>query len=240
MKYLALLLLAMAMQAASVERRLQHAEIRKAAQKAIAYAMSQESKLTAQDIATLIELDKRFRLKLDRGRLLQLMAARSPIRKTPFWRFVDENYVASESEVKGMKGNDRITASALYCDLYVLPWDFYQQLEAMAEAADFDATRAFLAIGLLKQRGCRFDTARVDPVAQRLRLTLQRIAADKDAPEILQIEAVLFLTLGGFRSDVRPAWVRRLISLQQPDGRFGRTPYSTLLTARMLLEYGQP
>lgn len=239
MKPLAVLLLLVAAHVLPVERPLHRAEIRQSAEKAIAYAIREERKLTAQDIATLLDLDRRFRLKLDRNRLLQLQVSRGFTRKTPLWRFADENYTASESEVKGMKGNDRITASALYCDLYVLPWDFYQQLESMAAASNFDATRAFLAIGLLKKRGCRFDEARVESVSNRLRSTLRRLAADTQAPETLQVEAILFLTLAGYRSDVRPAWVRRIISLQQHDGRFGRIPYTTLLTARTLLEYSQ-
>lgn len=239
MKRLAILLLLVCWQALPGARVLHRAEIRKSAEKAVAYALRQEQKLTVQDIASLLDLDRQYRLKLNKKRLLQLQASRSPTRKTPFWRFVDENYVASESEVKGLKGNDRITASALYCDVYVLPWDFYQQLESMAEATDFDATRAFLAIGLLKKRGCRFDEARVAPVMERLRSTLKSLAADAQAPETLQVEAMLFLALAGYRSDIRPEWVRRIVSLQQPDGRFSRNLYTTLLTARMLLEYAR-
>lgn len=234
-----LFLLLCAAQAISAQKILTRNEIRRSAEKAIAYAIGKKAKLTAQDISTLLELDHRFALNLDRQDLLRLQAQRAPIRRTPLWRFADENHVASESDVKGMKGNDRITASALYCDKYVLPWDFYKELEAMAASNDFDATRAFLAIGLLKKRGCQFDSARVEPVSLRLRATLRRIAADEKAPETLQVEAILFLTLGGHRSDIRPEWVRKIISLQQADGRFGRIPYTTLLTARTLLEYSR-
>ncbi|GAB4431950.1 MAG: hypothetical protein OHK0011_14780 [Turneriella sp.] len=212
-------------------------EIRRSVEKAIAYALSKKEKLNAYDISTLLELDRRFSLNLDRQELLRLQAQRPPKLRTPLWRFADESYIASESDVKAMKGNDRITASALYCDKYVLPWDFYKELEAMAERDDFDATRAFLAIGLLKKRGCPFDSARLEPVFVRLRAKLCRIAAEDKAPETLRVEAMLFLAMAGYRSEIRPEWVRSILALQQKDGRFGRMVYSTLLTARMLLEY---
>jgi hypothetical protein len=230
-------LVLLAAQAISAESRLTQKEIRRSAEKAIAYAVREKARLTAQDLATLLQLNQRFRLNLDTHELSRLLIQREPQLKTPLWRFADENYAASESDVKGMKGNDRITASALYCDKYVLPWDFYKELEDMATRNDFDATRAFLAIGLLKKRGCQFDAARLAPISLRLRATLNRIAADGNAPETLQVEAILFLVLGGYRSDIRPEWVRRIMSLQQADGRFGRIPYTTLLVARTLLEY---
>lgn len=227
-----------ATQAIVAEKALLRQEVRRSAEKAIAYVLSRKARLTAQDIATLLELDQRFALNLDRRDLLRLKEQRQPVRRTPLWRFADENYVASESAVKAMKGSDRILASALYCDKYVLPWDFYLELEAMSTSTDFDATRAFLAIGLLRKRGCQYDAARVEPVSARLRATLRRIAADEQAPEILKVEAILFLLLGGHRSDIQPEWIRKIMAMQQDDGRFGRIPYTSLLTARMLLEYG--
>jgi hypothetical protein len=211
-------------------------DLRSAAIRAIDYVALKPEKIDPMTAAALLELNQKFALKLDAAALGR-QKAKGPIKKTPFWRFADDSYIASELEVHVLKGPDRVTAIALYCDKYPLPWDYYTLLDKKIDEDGFMPTRAMMALGLLSQRRCPYDKDRVLALLTRARAKLAGIIVAEKSASTLAIEAMLFLSLAGFGSDIKPAWVTNLLRAQKSDGSFLQDRYSTLLAGRFLLEY---
>lgn len=214
-------------------------ELQKSAIRGLQYLL--HKKAPRDKVARLIMLHvlQRFGIELGQKRELIIAELKSSLlaKQLPFLRLIDQNYLASESEIKMVKGIDRITESALYCDLYPLPWDFYSELEKWVTKSGYFATHGLLAIAFLQEHGCEKNADRLVSVRQKLVQTVLQEAGSTIPITDLRIEAVLMLLLVGERQLVRPEWIAEIYLVQAPDGSFLASDHSTVLAAWALLEY---
>lgn len=190
-------------------------------------------------ISSVLHINREYRLSWQLEKLRAHLLANPPRGRRPMLRFAEPGFAASESEVKLLKGIDRITASALYCDIYPLPWDFYSELETMAARGEYYATHALLAAVILQQKKCSVDRDRLTGIQQGLERTVAKIAGSQQPLNDLRIEAVLMLLLAGGRDAIRAEWIAEIYLAQSPDGSYFRNDHSTVLAGWAMLEYAR-
>lgn len=213
--------------------------LRKSAIHGLQYLLQKKNPRDKVSQFLMLHVLQRFGLQLGQNseRIIAELKSGLLAKQLPFLRLVDPNYIASESEVKMVKGIDRITESALYCDLYPLPWDFYTELEKWVPKGGYFATHGLLAIAFLQERGCEKNASRLQDAKQKLVNTVLLEAKAASTITDLRVEAILVLLLVGERQQIRPEWIAEIYLAQAKDGSFLASDHSTVLAAWALLEY---
>ncbi len=222
---------------ASQIRALSGAELRKAAVRAINSVRLEERRPDPAVALLLLHIDKRFRVGRPIPWSIEQIQQLTPRHAQALLRMAFPEFVASESDVKGMKGLDRILGSALYCDLYTLPWDFYSSIESAVRQTATTAVYSLRAIAMLKEKRCSFDDQRISNLAKSLVPAVQRIAGSPGALSNIRLEAMIALLQSGGPSLVKPEWIAEVYLLQRNDGSLHGRPLSSLLAAWLFLEY---
>ncbi len=116
---------------------------------------------------------------------------------------------------------DRILVTALYCDRLGLPPSFGEALEKAVKAGGYHATHALLAWIWINDNRCALT---VPPgFEEELYRAVAKIVDDQ--PTLindLKLEAAAFLCLARQSARVDPRFVQRVVSIQNPDGGWGR------------------
>lgn len=215
----------------------------KAIEKAIQYVNGRGENLLQVAVPMLDNLQRRFGIPVEITAAKQRVLAVTPRGRRVFFRHLGPGLVASREDIAQLKGIDRVTATALYCDIYGLPADFFPQLRALANQGGYALTHATLALVMVRGQNCAYDRATYKnellSEITRLRWLLQSTAVESD----LGIEAILMLQLSrsspemaGEPSYVNPVWIERIIAAQSADGSWYQNDHTTVLALWLLLE----
>lgn len=204
--------------------------------KALANIKSKGSNVLPNMVATLDHLIKTYGIDLNVDKQKKMQIDNVTGNDRVFLRFMDESVKAPESQVKLMEGIDRITASALYCDCYELPKDFYSEINDMGYKGGYSLTHAVLALKIMEFRKCKIDTVSFKREMALLIPKLEDLIYDKKADSDLGIEALVMLYISGNADKVKPEWIATVIKAQQPNGAWGNNDHTTVLALWVLLE----
>lgn len=194
-------------------------------------------------VPTLDHLVKEYGLQLDLTALKNKVLQDARHDRRPFLRSIDASVVATETELKRLKGIDRITGAALYCDLYKLPPAFFPDLRKMAVSGGYNLTHATLALFMLRSKNCAVDERlfrdEVDFEVTRLSYMLKKIRPDSD----LGIEAIVMLYMTRQAAHLKdsppaidPRWIVRILDAQDADGSWDQNDHTTVLAMWALYE----
>lgn len=187
-------------------------------------------------ISTLDFLNRTYGIKVDIQQQKTQLFIKPPKRRRALLRFMDERFIVPEYEIRNMVGMDAITASALYCDIYELPKDFFAKVNAMTDAGDYSLTHATLALIILKQRGCKYPSVNYETEFKRHSRLLGQLIHKKGAESDVGTEAIVFLYLSGYGSAVKREWIKKIIDAQKPEGGCGNNDHTTVLALWAMLE----
>lgn len=117
--------------------------------------------------------------------------------------------------------NDRIFASALYCDLLGLPPSFPEVLGKNVSEGGYFLTHALLAWICIQENGCELALPG-GFVENMYAATAAIIDENPTLLNDLKLEAAAFLCMARQGPMVDPGFVRRVIAIQNQDGGWGR------------------
>lgn len=210
--------------------------LKKAIDKTLVYLENKKGRIMPMMISTLDYLNRTYGLKVDIAQQKAQLLIKPPKRRRALMRFMDERFIVPEYEIRNMEGIDAITASALYCDIYELPKDFFSRVNAMTEAGGYSLTHATLALTILKQRGCKYPAINYDIELKRYSRLLGQLIEKKGAESDVGTEAIVFLYLSGHGSTVKHEWIKKIIGAQKPQGGCGNNDHTTVLALWAMLE----
>lgn len=187
-------------------------------------------------VPTLDHLIKTYKIDLNIDKQKKSIIAGAKGNEAVFMRSFDNNLKAPESQIKAMTGIDKITATALYCDCYGLPDDFFSNLNDMAYSAEYGLTHAVLALSIIEQRKCKYDTAAFSTAKITLTPLLEKLIRIKKPTSDIGIEAVVMLYISGNGNRVKNEWIEDIINAQQADGGWESSDHTTVLALWALLE----
>ena len=142
-----------------------------------------------------------------------------------FVRMFGTRYHASAAALRLLRSTDRLTAVALECERTPLGPEFANRLRAAVAAGGYEATHVLLAVGWIRELGCRLSSA-----AAIGRAAVDRVSAElirSNAVTDLSLEQSCFLGYAGARSKVRPDWAGQVRRAQRPDGGWAEDPSAT-------------
>lgn len=208
----------------------------KAIAKAVENLKTKKDNILPAVVPTADHLIKTYGIDLNIDKQKKTMIANAEGNDRVFLRFFDNDLKAPESQVKLMEGIDRITAAALYCDCYELPGDFFTEINDMGYRGGYSITHAMLALKIVEQRKCKYDTARFKKEIALLAPKLEELVVRKEPTSDMGIEAIVMLYISGNGNLVKPEWVTKMIAAQKPNGSWGDNDHTTLLALWALLE----
>ncbi|MCS6971888.1 MAG: hypothetical protein NZL89_02600 [Leptospiraceae bacterium] len=211
--------------------------LQQAALRALSYLEKREKICDPLVRIVLLHLKKRYWKEKYSDAMFQKLEAVLRPRHRPLLRLVEPQYQANENTIKMLRGIDRITASALYCQQYALPWDFYKEVETWAHKGGYAATHGLWALVLLEERGCTQSSERHNQVRALLVDSVAKIAAAATPLTDLRIEAILMLQLAGIT--LKPEWLAEIYLAQSADGSVLGNDHSTALAAWLFLDFSQ-
>ena len=111
----------------------------------------------------------------------------------------------------------RITAQALYCDVYPPDATWYQAVDAEIANGGAGANAALLAMKWMTELNC---TPRIDDtwLENLLGTVYAAINLGDGTLDAVDIEAMAYLAHAGREDLIDPAWVNVLLATQNPDG----------------------
>lgn len=187
-------------------------------------------------ISTVDYLNKNYGMNIDIAQQKTQIFIRPPKRRRALLRFMNEQFIVPEYEIRDMVGLDAVTAEALYCDIYSLPRDFSAKINMMATASGYSLTHATLALVILKQRGCKNSGIDLDAELGRHAKLLTSLIAKKGPESDVGTEAIVFLYLSGHGKVVKKEWISKIIHSQKPHGACGNSDHTTVLALWAMLE----
>jgi hypothetical protein len=116
---------------------------------------------------------------------------------------------------------DRILTTALYCDRLGFPPSFAEVLEKGVQDGGYAATHVLLAWVWLRDNGCRL-AVREGFAEDLYRANLAILEDNPATVNDLKLEAAAFLCMAGQGKRVDPRFVRHVVSIQRPDGGWGK------------------
>lgn len=211
--------------------------------RAIQYVNRRGENLQQVAVPMLDSLQRRFAIAVDITAAKRRILAATPSGRRVFFRYLGPNLTATQQQITQLTGIDRVTATALYCDLYKLPPDYFKQLRSLAGQGGYALTHATLAMVMVRGKNCSYDRAEYARELRRqisgLRWLLHNTPVDSD----LGIEAILMLHLSrqapemaGEPSHVNPVWIEQIMAAQSPDGSWYQNDHTTVLALWLLLE----
>lgn len=198
-----------------------------AAARALKYFQHQGDRMEAGVLPTLFYLHRRFGLPLRLEKPIAAAMRDAGPNFRPFLRFLDENKTVSEMHVRALQGNRGLVATALYCDLYPVPWDFFSKIHASGERGGFFATQAAIALVLLKERKCIYDAVKYDSEMKYLSGQILTELARPLVNADLRIEQAVVAVISGNEKRLKPEVIRDIVSAQESDGSWMKSQRAT-------------
>jgi hypothetical protein len=159
----------------------------------------------------------------------QLLAANPEPIKRIFRRIADYNNSVQPSDFNSVTDEyDVLTVPALYSDHMALPPDYPSMLTDAADRGGYLLTHVLLATIWLQDNNC--EVSLPDNFTESLYQANAALAGNGVVITDLQMEAAAFLYMGGQGNLVNPAFVQRLIVIQNDDGGWAvslDTPYTS-------------
>ncbi|HRP68745.1 MAG TPA: hypothetical protein PLY93_04375 [Turneriella sp.] len=72
-------------------------------------------------------------------------------------RIIDDRYRVTELEIRTRKASAWLVSTALYCDVYALPWNFLSKAKKMGERGGVLAVDALNALFIIERQICPYD-----------------------------------------------------------------------------------
>ncbi|UPT68950.1 MAG: hypothetical protein M0D57_10150 [Sphingobacteriales bacterium JAD_PAG50586_3] len=153
-----------------------------------------------------------------------------------FLHALDTAIKAPKNQLENLTGTDKVIATAMYCDCYGLPKDFFSAVNDMAYEGGFTLSHATMALMILKNNHCNYDT-----VAYKRELGIQvpkliDLVNVTGATSNFGIEAIALLYISGNGHLVKPEWLATVISTQMPNGTWNANERTTIFGLWALLE----
>lgn len=197
------------------------------AARALEYFQRQGERIETGVLPTLFYASRRFGLSLRLEKPIAAAMREAGPNFRPFLRFLDEKKTVSEVHVRALRGNRGLVATALYCDLYPVPWDFFSTIHAAAERGGFSATQAAIALVLLKERKCSYEKPKYDTELKYLVAQILSELAKPNENTDLRIEQAVVAVISGNEKILKPEVIRDIIASQQKDGSWVKSQRAT-------------
>lgn len=131
------------------------------------------------------------------------------------------------------------------CDHLKLPKEFWKVVDRQIKNGGYHLTHIALMLAMMKDNNCA-KPSDIDDIKAAVTGGMKNIADDPNVSADLKYEAIAFLMLIERHDEVKPEWIKRIVSDQNDDGSWS-TPesyqdidHTTLLAYWALLEYQHP
>lgn len=208
----------------------------KAINNAIANIKSKGDNVMPMMVPTLDHLINAYHIPLNIDKQKRNMVANAKGSDRVFLRFLNDTIKAPLAQVQLMPGIDRVTAAALYCDCYGLPETFFSDVNDMAYNEGYGLTHSVLALSIIKDRKCKYDTVAYNTALNTLVPMLQSCVENVHPDTDMGIEAIVMLYITGNGAKVKAGWINAILKAQLPDGSWNRKDHTTVLALWALLE----
>ncbi|MBV6494815.1 MAG: hypothetical protein LDLANPLL_02852 [Turneriella sp.] len=199
--------------------------------RAVKFLESRKGNLSFGAVVTLDLLERNFRLSIDtqneRRKFLK-----TPPRKAEFLlRILDDRYRVDELSVRVPRHIMRFLPTALYCDVYGVPWNFGHHLEEWGKLGGTATAWAMFSLAIFESQRC--DTKNIQ--VEKLRSNFATIAlsnlrsVEKMSP--VWIDLIVGLYLVGAADKIQPT---DLILLRYAQGANGSWMNDDEMTAKAL------
>ncbi|MBN8221326.1 MAG: hypothetical protein J0L53_10410 [Spirochaetes bacterium] len=206
------------------------------AARALQYFQQQGERIETGVLPTLFYASRRFGLSLRLEKPIAAAMREAGPNFRPFLRFLDEKKTVSEVHIRALRGSRGLVATALYCDLYPVPWDFFSTIHAAADRGGFFATQAAIALVLLKERKCSYEQIKYDTELKYLVAQILSELAKPGENTDLRIEQAVVAVISGNEKLLKPEVVRDIIAAQQRDGSWVKSQRATANALWLLYE----
>lgn len=154
-----------------------------------------------------------------------------------FLHALDTAIKVPQSQLDNLLGTDKVIASAMYCDCYGIPKDFFPTVNDMAYEGSFTLTHATMALMILKQRNCKYDTAAFNRELNVVQVPkLQNLINIKGPTSNVGIEAIVMLYISGNGHLVKKEWIDKIIATQLANGTWNGNERTTIFGLWAMLE----
>lgn len=153
-----------------------------------------------------------------------------------FLHALDTSLKVPKSQLDNLHGTDKVIATAMYCDCYGLPKDFYTDVNNMAYEGGYTLTHATMALMILKQHKCKYDVAAFKRELAVQVPKLQNLITVKGAESNEGIESIVMLYISGNGKLVKKEWIAKVIATQKPNGTWNANERTTIFGLWALLE----
>ena len=153
-----------------------------------------------------------------------------------FLHALDTSLKVPQSQLDNLHGTDKVIATAIYCDFYGLPKDFFTSVNDMAYEGGYTLTHATMALMILKQHNCKYDTVAFKRELGVQVPKLENLITIKGPESNEGIEGIVMLYISGNGHLVKKEWLAKVIATQQPNGTWNANERTTIFGLWALLE----
>lgn len=205
-------------------------------EKAKLYLSKNLHRIDAGMLGPLKLLSKNYKLSIDMTEAQKRIMRRSPEKARLWLSGIEEGIEASELEIRALRGIPWLIASALNCDKYPLPWDFFPKMRQIRERGGYGITRSIFAIHLVESKGCAHDSQQLQEEKEKLIRELPEVVQRNGIGYELWSECLLSLYFMDRRDWVTRDLLELLVSEQEADGSWGHNFPDTIKSLWVLLE----
>jgi hypothetical protein len=155
-------------------------------------------------------------------------------------RVLDDRVRVSELEIRVLKGQRGILPTALYCDLYPIPWDYISKVQTMAvERGGYLVAWGLFAFSILKWQNCKFDQKKYADALQVLLSKARVLLYSEKVGSDLWLEIAQAFCRFGKQADITPTMVNELLRQQLPNGSWSDDPELTVKAIWLLILHAE-
>lgn len=186
--------------------------------KAAAYLNQRGAQLGFEAVFSLELLQRNYDILVDTTAAKARLLNKPPAKLRPFLRVLNRDAIMPELDISVVRGWRGVIARAVHCDLYPLPWDFFQNVRKLSSRNDYEAPAGILALGITTWMNCDVDQ---HTLANEKLVQVQKIPDLLDRSEVgslFWLECVLALFHAEKQEWVKQEYCRKLAELQLENG----------------------
>lgn len=205
-------------------------------QKSINFLRGKRLQLQPATLLTLDLLIRNYGVQIDTLEARRRLLNRPPGGNLRFLlRILDSRIRSSELEIRVQPKKFSFLPTALYCDVYAVPWSFQADIQRYGKKGGLQAVWGIMALAILQWQGCVSDFAEVEKLRGELAAVTFADLAREDKLSSLWFELMVSLYLAGRGDVVPPEYLKLLLTSQQVDGSWFQDDNRTVKALWILL-----
>lgn len=187
--------------------------------KATRYLHNRRLNYKEATVVTVDFLARNYAIPIDTTEARKQLLSRAPRKLRYLLRTIDSTKQVSELEIRVLRKYSGILPTAIYCDVYPLPWDFLVKVrEYGSEKGGWLTVWAVLALAISEWHGCVSDVQQLNEIRGVLVHKILEDLPKERQLTLLRIEFLLSLYLAGRADSVPPQQLKTLVAGQLSDG----------------------